>query len=215
MGYSLSIQLDLSNVIESAFRSQESAAVPPVRSVRQIAKGETIYQYGDRAAATYHLRSGRIKLTRHTADGKVITFRTVTPGELFGETDIYLDTHQCEASAEVDSSVIVYPNSQILSWVSEDASLARAFLQQGHLLLLMLKKRLTLLMIQSVRERTLEYFRERTADLSCDCRTVALNKPLKAVAEELDISPEAFYRTLARLEADGLIRRDRRQITLL
>lgn len=216
MGYSLSIQSDLSGVIETAFQAQCSTTVRPVRRIRQLFKGETLYQCGDRVEAVYYLEAGGVKLTRCTPDGRLVTFRTVAAGELFGETDLYLDAHECQASIEVDSRVVVYPKDEVMSWVSEDANLAKALLYQSHLLLLMLKRRLALLTIRSARERTLEYLRERVSDdLKGDNRTVKFQKPLKDVAEELDISPEGFYRILSRLEADGLIQRAKRQITLL
>ncbi|MGF1535460.1 MAG: Crp/Fnr family transcriptional regulator [Elainellaceae cyanobacterium] len=216
MGYSLSIQHDLSSVIEHAFQNQCSATSRPVRRVRLLSKGETIYQCGDRIEAVYYLEAGSVKLTRCTPDGRLFTFRTVAAGELFGETDLYLDAHECEACVEVDSHVVVYPRDEVMSWVAENADLAKALLHQSHLLLLMLKRRLALLTIRSARERTLEYLRERICeDLKGDSRTITFQKPLKDVAEELDISPEGFYRILSRLEADGLIHRTKRQITLL
>ncbi|MEO0406162.1 MAG: Crp/Fnr family transcriptional regulator [Cyanobacteria bacterium P01_A01_bin.135] len=210
MSYSESIHLGLSHVIQQAFRSQDSAAY-----TRQVAKGEAIYYCGDRPTAIYHLESGRVRLTRHTADGKLITFRTVASGELFGETDLYLPVHECEATAEVDSRIMAYSSAQVMFWVSRDAGLAVALMQQAHLLLQQLKRRLLLLTIQSIRERTLAYLREQAVTDSNGNQQVALNKPLKAVAEELNISAEAFYRVLARLEADGVIARSKQRITLL
>jgi DNA-binding Lrp family transcriptional regulator len=44
---------------------------------------------------------------------------------------------------------------------------------------------------------------------------VVLEQPLKSIAADLGISPEAFSRTLAQLENDGIIAREKRKITLI
>jgi CRP-like cAMP-binding protein len=43
---------------------------------------------------------------------------------------------------------------------------------------------------------------------------VRLQTPFKEIANELDLSPETFSRTLAQLQKEGLISRSHRTVTL-
>lgn len=50
-----------------------------------IEAGDTVYEAGDRADRVYVLKSGRVKVSRASADGKEFILYLVGPGELFGE----------------------------------------------------------------------------------------------------------------------------------
>jgi len=47
--------------------------------------GETVYRVGDAADRVYVLKSGRVKISRASSDGKEFILYLVGPGELFGE----------------------------------------------------------------------------------------------------------------------------------
>lgn len=218
MSYAASLDFGFSQVIEQAFQGQDSTAAGP-RS-RQVTKGETIYRYGDRVTAVYYVRSGKIDLSRYTVDGRLVTFGTVGAGDVFGDIDIYSDTYSCSASAKQTSQIVAYPVEQVYNRMTDNGDLTQALLDHSHQLVQTLKRRLMLLTIRSAQERTMAYFREQLREQSqdpsrADTQTLQLNKSLKAVAEELNISPEAFYRTLAHLQKVGLIQRNKRTITLL
>lgn len=72
------------------------------------------------------------------------------------------------------------------------------------------KSLLELRSINSSRIRLLRYLIPRLAPGQY---TLTLDKPLRVVASELSLSPEALSRTLSRLEAEGAITRQRRMIT--
>ena len=72
------------------------------------------------------------------------------------------------------------------------------------------KSLLELRSITSARDRLLHYLIGR---LDPGQQTVTLDKPLKAVASELALTPEALSRLLSRLESEGAITRQRRLIT--
>ena len=51
----------------------------------EVKKGQTIYFPGDVADALFMLKSGKIKVSRFSADGKEIIIIILGPGEIFGE----------------------------------------------------------------------------------------------------------------------------------
>jgi CRP/FNR family cyclic AMP-dependent transcriptional regulator len=52
---------------------------------RQFAKGETVFLRGDRGEHLYLVETGRVRLAISTADGRNLSFRHATEGDLFGE----------------------------------------------------------------------------------------------------------------------------------
>jgi CRP-like cAMP-binding protein len=67
-----------------------------------------------------------------------------------------------------------------------------------------LRSQLELRNIRSARERVFQYLLLATAPDGC---TVILDGPLQDIAADLGLTREALYRTLAALEADGVISR--------
>ncbi len=65
--------------------------------------------------------------------------------------------------------------------------------------------------IRSARERVLQYLRLRAGRHG---RSIAIEGQLQDIAAELGMTREALYRTLARLEAEGFVRRIRTAILL-
>lgn len=53
-----------------------------------VEAGERIYQFGDLAERVYVLKSGRVKITRASDDGKDFILYFISPGEIFGELAI-------------------------------------------------------------------------------------------------------------------------------
>ncbi|MGJ3245498.1 MAG: Crp/Fnr family transcriptional regulator [Elainellaceae cyanobacterium] len=177
-----------------------------------LAPGQALYHQGDPVSAIYRVESGRIRLIRHTVEGRVVTFRVIRAGEIFAETDLYSDIYQCDAISDVASQISVYPKNLIFRAMQDDGMLAQDLIRQLNQIIRSLKFRLELLAIRSASDRILEYFRFSTSPSE---PMIRFDRPLKDIASDLGLSPEVFYRTLARLEKDGIIARNKRQITLL
>ncbi|MGJ3250146.1 MAG: Crp/Fnr family transcriptional regulator [Elainellaceae cyanobacterium] len=177
-----------------------------------LAPGQALYHQGDPVLAIYRVESGRVRLIRHTIEGRVVTFQVIRAGEVFAATDLYSDGYQCDAISDVSSQISVYPKELIFRSMQDDTMLAQDLIRQLNQIIRLLKFRLELLAIRSASDRTLEYLRFST---SPDDPTIRFDRPLKDIASDLGLSPEVFYRTLARLEKDGIIARNKRQITLL
>ena len=83
---------------------------------RTVATREVVVRGGEKASAVYLLRSGRIKYSRVTEEGKELLLWLLTPGDVFGIATIlnhppgYLGT----ATALSDCDLIVWHESAIL-----------------------------------------------------------------------------------------------------
>ena len=178
----------------------------------EFTPGQSIYHQGDPTNAVYRVKSGRIRLLRHTVEGRVVTFRVVRPGEIFAETDLYAEVYKCDAMSDLASEVIAYPKGLVLRALHEQPELAQDLIYQLNEVIRSLKLRLELLAVRSASDRILEYLRFTR---SPEQATIHFDRPYKDIASELGLSPEVFYRTLSRLEKDKIITRNKRDITLL
>jgi CRP/FNR family transcriptional regulator, dissimilatory nitrate respiration regulator len=109
------------------------------------------------------------------------------------------------------SRVIVYPKQVLLTVLRQQPDLAASFINRLALKNQSLKDRLELQSIRSARERVLQYLLHL---IQTGETTVYFDRPIKDIAVELGLTPEALYRTLAQMEREGIITRTQRQITL-
>jgi CRP-like cAMP-binding protein len=185
-------------------------AVAPART-RTLARGDVLFRQGDRAVAIFRVVHGRFRLERRTLDGRLVVLHTARAGELFAEASLFADAYHCDAVAVTDAVVEVYDKPALLADLGASASASA-----GGLIATMARQlqdargRLELRNVRSARERVLLWLDLRAGPT----RIVTVEGELQDVAAELGLTREAFYRTLATLERDGLIAREGAQITL-
>ena len=72
---------------------------------------ETLYHDGDAASSLYRVRSGLVRITRMTPEGRLLTVRHVMPGDVFGEEAFTGGTREETAEALTDAEVeTLHPN---------------------------------------------------------------------------------------------------------
>ena len=187
---------------------------PPLRDgapIRELAAGETLFRQGDAAGAIFGLESGRVRLIRHTIDDHRVALHTARAGELFAEAALFSDVYHCDAVADAASRVRILSKAKLLAAFAHDLDLATRFMAVLARQVMALRTRLEQRSIRSARARVLQHL-IRTAD---DRRTVHLEGRLLDLAAEIGLTHEVLYRTLAALEREGLIARDKDTITLL
>jgi CRP-like cAMP-binding protein len=171
-------------------------------AVRELAEGEHLFQLGQSAAAIFEVLSGRLRLVRRTVDGHLVALHTARAGDLFAEAALFSDVYHCDAIAAAPSRVRVFPKPALLTALRADPALSEAFSARLARQLHELRTRLELRNVRSARERILRYLLLVAGE---DGRAVAIEGRLQDIAAELGLTREAFYRTLAALEADGVI----------
>jgi CRP-like cAMP-binding protein len=67
---------------------------------------QTIYLPGDPGDAVYFLKSGRVKITRVSEDGKELTLAILEPGEVFGEIDVLQGMPRNELVEALEETVL-------------------------------------------------------------------------------------------------------------
>ncbi|CAA7621903.1 Crp/Fnr family transcriptional regulator [Magnetospirillum sp. UT-4] len=179
------------------------AGIRPVR--RDLAAGETLFRAGEAPAGLYRVAAGRIVLARAGARVHV-----AEAGNFFGESALFDPAHKVDAVAEGAAAVECYGAGPVLLHLKAHPDLALAFAAFVARRLNGTRARLELARIRSAGDRILAFLRQSGA-----AEAAIELPPLIGVARELGMTHEAFYRTLRRLVADGLvIREGRRRLRL-
>ncbi|MBW4468301.1 MAG: Crp/Fnr family transcriptional regulator [Pegethrix bostrychoides GSE-TBD4-15B] len=191
---------------------QLPAALRTAVICQTLSKGEVLFHRNDASQAIYAVKAGQIRLLHYTQSGQSISHYTVRTGEICAEVSLFLDTYSCTAIAEEPTQVLAFPKQVFLELIQQNSEFAIAFVMQVSQRLHSTKMMVELRSIRSAQERVLHYLR---LIVPPEQNTVVLNQPLKDIAADLSISPEALSRTLAQLANDGTIARQKRRITLL
>jgi CRP-like cAMP-binding protein len=179
--------------------------------VRELVAHELLFRQGDPVVAIYLVETGRLRLVRRTVDDHLVNLHTANAGELFAEAALFSDQYHCDAVAVVPSRVRVLAKPTLRAAMRADPKVSEAFTARLARQLQSVRARLELRNIRSARRRLLEHLALAAGP---DGRTVRLEGPLQDLAADLGLTREALYRTLASLEAAGVIARGKDTITL-
>lgn len=179
--------------------------------VRDLAAGELLFRQGDRAAAIFLVERGRLRLMRRTRDDHPVNLHTANAGELFAEAALFSDRYHCDAVATVASRIRAIPKAAMRAAMRKDVRLCEAFAARLAGQLQAVRARLELRNIRSARDRLLQYLALAAGP---DGRSVGLDGSLQDMAASIGVTREAFYRTMAALEAEGTIAREPGRIVL-
>lgn len=178
---------------------------------RRLWPGEALFRQGDPAEAVYGVEAGRLRLVRHTAEGSAVTVAVARAGEALAEASLFAEVYHCEAVADAPSTVAVFPQRDLRAALRADPDLAVQLLALLARQVQALRARLELRNVRSAGERVRAYLELVASEALA---AAPAGRPLKDLAAELGLTPEAFYRTLARLEREGTIVRAGRDLEI-
>jgi len=177
---------------------------------RSLARNEMLFRQGDKVTAIYFVEAGGLRLERRTFDGRRLILGVTPADQFFVEAALFSESFHCDAVA-TESSRRIYPKAALLTALRADPTSALSFLRLMAHQIFDLRQRLEVMKVRSAVDRLMLYL-----DLHAgpDGRTVNLRSQLQAIASELGLTREAFYRTLAALEREGAIERAGSRILL-
>lgn len=168
-------------------------------SRRTLAAGEVLFGTGDAATALFHVEQGAVRLSRAG-----VPLHTAETGTAFAEWALFTESCPCDAVALTDATVLVFAKTPVLLLLKAHPDINLAFSAVLARQLHRMRGRLELVRQKGARERVLGYLvRAGAAD-----RSITLDRTLTEVAHDIGLTREALYRTLAKLEEEGILTRD-------
>ncbi|SFR00321.1 Crp/Fnr family transcriptional regulator [Desulfoscipio geothermicus] len=115
-----------------AFLTDEQLAeVDKVILERAYQKGRIIFMEGEPGEAVFFVKSGRIKVTKQTSDGREHILHFINPGEIFAEVIMFDDDGTYPATAEVveDCTVGLIRNADMERIINQKPGIALGMLR--------------------------------------------------------------------------------------
>ena len=181
-----------------------SAALQASAVDRNVPAGQSLFRAGDKTVGLYEVLRGTLRLVRYDRSGREAILQSASAGDTLAEASLYASTYHCDAIATTDAVVRLYPKAPLLAELKRDPKFAQAFTAMLAQQVMGLRTRLERRNIHSARDRIRHFL---AVNVGPDGRTVALSGTLKDLAADLGLTHEALYRTLARMTADGEIKR--------
>jgi CRP/FNR family transcriptional regulator, dissimilatory nitrate respiration regulator len=161
--------------------------------------------------SVFALEYGRLQSWVATTDGKQVPLYTVRSGECVLEEALFQDFHFSAVVAEIRSRVRSFPISAVKAALRQRPDLAAEFMALQGKRFSALSLSLELRSLRSARSRIMQFIR---ASAPAGSNGFRLDRTLKNIADDLGLTHEVFYRTLAKLIKEGRVRRTKNSIAL-
>jgi CRP/FNR family transcriptional regulator, dissimilatory nitrate respiration regulator len=178
---------------------------------RALKAGQVLFRTGDRTTGLYEVMTGNVRLVRVDRAGREAVLHVAVAGETLAEASLFAAAYHCDAIATTDAVVRLYPKAMVLAEFERNSKAAQAFMAMLARQVMNLRTRVELRNIHSAQDRVRHYL---VINAGADGCTVILPGTVKDLANELGLTHEALYRTLADMAAVGEIKRLKGKIRL-
>lgn len=97
---------------------------------RRVSKGEAVFLQSDPSEAAYVVRTGRVSILLHSADGREMVIEEMRPGDLFGELGVLTKgPRSASAVTQSNGELLVVPRAAFLRCMEDEPRLVRQVLE--------------------------------------------------------------------------------------
>ncbi|MGD9923942.1 MAG: Crp/Fnr family transcriptional regulator [Pseudorhodoplanes sp.] len=184
---------------ESPLLAAIPARVRRAAHARAVSKSAHLFSRGDRPQAMYFVSSGEVHLVRSSPGGDQVVLQRARRGFL-AEASLDQARYHCDAIAARPSELLVIPRKAFREALA-DETFARVWMTHLAGELRRVRAQAERMTLKSAEARVVHYVETEGSDGSA-----VLSGSKKDWANELGLTHEALYRTLARMEQRGCIR---------
>lgn len=180
-------------------------------STVSLQRNEQLFRQGDPVESVYLVLKGELKAVRYQPDGRESVMLRAAEGDFFAESAITVEHYVCDALATRPSLALAFPVALFRDTLHSESRFAFAFAVHQASAARRQCTRYERLRLGRARERVLHL-------LSCEADSsnrYTLRCTQAELAAELGLEPETLYRTLAGLEREGLVLRERGALQLI
>jgi CRP-like cAMP-binding protein len=187
--------------------------------IRRFPRRAIVYAPSEPGQSVQVVAVGRVKIKDMTPDGKETILAFIEEGELFGELALLDEQPRREyAEAVADSQILALPRDEVLWLMQARPDVALSITKLIGLRRQRVENRLRNLLFRPSRERILLILQELTeshGERAGNRCVIRLPLSHQDVASLVGVTRETVTVVLGRLQAGGLIRVERRRITVL
>ncbi len=201
----------MTHAMRPSFPTDLPAALRPLGRQIAYSKDDRVFRKGDTVRFVFLVLDGALRLSRFARDGSEIALHRACRGEFFAEAALDAACYHCDAIASQASTLLAFPADQVRELLDQDPAFARQWIALLTRQLHAARTRVERLALKSAAERVLHYLHTEGQGPRSE---VALTGSLKDLARELGLTHESLYRTLARLQRDGVVTRGEHDLGL-
>ena len=199
----------------SGLSGEQYDALARIGVRRSSRKGERIFSEGDEGTGFYVVVTGRVKISKVSAEGKEQILHFFGPGESFGEVSVFTGQgFPADAVAAAQTALLFFPRTSFIALIRNDPALALNMLAQLSQRLRQFAGLIEDLSLKEVPERLAKYLLYLSGR-DGDAGAAELDVSKGQLASLLGTIPETLSRILTKMNRQGLIHSRGAQITIL
>lgn len=187
-------------------------ALPPrldaIARRRTVRAGEVLFRQGDAPRVILFVLSGEVRLVRNGPSGEEIILQRGTGG-FFAEASLWAASYHCDGVVAQSGELLEVPRQAFEETLAADCAFQRAWMQHLTREVRRLRAQCERLGLHGAADRIIHYIESEGEGGS-----VTLAQSRKSWARELGLSHEALYRSLRRLQDEGVLRAEGQRLTL-
>lgn len=187
-------------------------------TLQRLSRHNMVFHAGQPCAALPVVVTGQVKLYAVSSGGQEKVIELVGPGTCVEQAPLFTGTpHLVHAQALADTLLLMVTKEAVVAEIGSDPRFALRMLGSVSQRLDGLMQHVQADTLHSGPRRVVDFLlrQRRHADRDAAAATVSLQASKATIASLLSVTPEYLSRVLRALEADALIRMDRRDIRIL
>jgi CRP/FNR family transcriptional regulator, dissimilatory nitrate respiration regulator len=161
--------------------------------------GAVLFRTGERPAWMFYVRRGEAQMQRVTSSGAPVPLQRASRGFL-AEASLTSGRYHCDAVCRGDCELLAFPLRALRAAIDNDEGTRWTWIGLLSAQSRQQRARIERLALKTIRERLLHLLLSEGGD-----RGYELPGTRMELAAELGVTPEAMYRALAALQADGTL----------
>ena len=203
------------NLTEEQARRLDSQA-----RFRKYKKNDLIYSPSEPGQTVFILGKGQVKIKDLTPEGKESILAFIDEGEIFGELALIDDSEPRQEYAEAASAceLLIVPGTEVLRLMEQRSDIALSITKLIGLRRRRIENRLRNVLFLSSRERMIRLLLELVeshGQWNDDVCRIKLSLSHQEIASLIGVTRETVTAVLGKLQAQGLIRVQRRKISVV
>ncbi|PIT98781.1 MAG: transcriptional regulator [Bdellovibrionales bacterium CG10_big_fil_rev_8_21_14_0_10_45_34] len=182
-------------------------------------KGQTLFLEGNPPFGLFCVSSGKVKLTKASAEGKETIVRIAKPGDLLGHRSLFVDSpYSASATVIEDAQVCFISKSTITKLFAENPTFCMNVIDRLSQQMGEAESRLASLAQKSVRERFSEFLllMKETYGESVDGKIkISLHLTREEMASIVGAATENLIRLISEFKSEGLVEEKNKTLFLL
>ncbi|MBK7475609.1 MAG: Crp/Fnr family transcriptional regulator [Haliscomenobacter sp.] len=141
---------------------EETQLLENLAEIRQVSRGEYIFEQGSPSDRLYYLRQGLVKVGVLSEDSREVIKYFLSPGAFFGESGLLGEpVHPNFALAiSQEAHVVCFPQKAVMQLIQQNAPFMSAFMNWLGNRLHQTEKRLEGMFLKDARERIIDFLRD-------------------------------------------------------